>query len=120
MGEPSLTDPPQLMAPAVVKGSIADVNWAMKPDGKPAPTLAGTSNTGYAAAASAGNGSSTATAATGNETGTTAGNALQMHDLSGGDADVSGSVVNSNNGNADNNQGAPQNAVQPPAGAGSS
>jgi outer membrane protein assembly factor BamD len=117
VGEPSLTDPPPIMAPAVVKGSVADVKWAMKPDGKPAPIIPGTSNTEYAAAASAGSGSSTAATATGNGTGTTAGNALQMHDLSGGDTDVSGSVVNSNNSNADNNQGAPQNAVQPPAGA---
>lgn len=107
VGEPSLVDPPPIMAPSVVKGSVADVQWAMKPDGKPAPIIPGTSNAEYAAAGSAGNGSSAAATATGNGTGTAAGNALQMNDLSGGDTDVSGAVVNSNNGNASNNQAAP-------------
>jgi outer membrane protein assembly factor BamD len=53
-----------------------------------------------------------------------AGNSLQMRDLSNGDTNVNGAIVGSdnnesgNNGTAGtgNNQGAPINAVQPPAG----
>ncbi len=118
VGEPSLTDPTQIMAPAVVKESMSDVQWAVKPDGKPAPSIAGTANTvGAAGTLAANNGTtpSRGTTAVGGETGSPATNALEMHDVSGGDNNVNGAVADSNNGN-NNGQGVPQNAVQAPAG----
>ena len=44
VGEPSLTDGPPILAPQLVKETIADVAWAMHPDGKPAPATMATSN----------------------------------------------------------------------------
>ena len=44
VGEPSLSNPPQIIAPELVKAEMADIRWAIKPDGKPAPSVAGTSN----------------------------------------------------------------------------
>ncbi len=116
VGEPSLTDPTQIMAPALVKEAMADVQWAMKPDGKPHPTLAGTSNNVTAAPALAGNNSpAAAPAASGAQPGAPS-NALQMHDLSNGDTNMNGAVVDSNSGNSNGDQGAPMNAVQAPVG----
>jgi outer membrane protein assembly factor BamD len=119
VGEPSLTDPTQIMAPAVVKESMSDVQWAVKPDGKPAPTLPGAANDvgtgGILVASSNGTNPSTETAAAVSEADTPATNApansLQMRDVSGGDTGMNGAVVNSDNG-----QGAPENAVQAPVG----
>ena len=118
VGEPSLTDSSQIIAPAVVKESMADVAWAMKPDGKPAPSLAGGSNNfseiASAAAAAAQNpGSATGT---GQQSGAPAASGLRMNDLSG-DNDVSGGVVNDNA--SPSTQPSPSQAVQPPAGASS-
>ncbi|MHB8301314.1 MAG: outer membrane protein assembly factor BamD [Acidobacteriaceae bacterium] len=110
VGEPSLTDPTPIMAPAVVKESMADVNWAIKPDGKPAPTLPGGSNDYNAIGGMTGAESApTAIAGTSPQPSQPAGNGLQMKDLSGNDT-LSG-------GAADNNTvPTPKQAVQPPAG----
>jgi outer membrane protein assembly factor BamD len=114
VGEPSLVDPTQIMAPAVVKGSIADVQWALKPDGKAAPEIPGGSNNLATIAANAGNAATNpATAAAGSSGATTGTNGLQMNDMSG-NADVTGAVVNSNGADT----GAPANAVEPPVGSG--
>lgn len=117
VGEPSLVDPKQIMAPAIVKGSVADVNWALKPEGKPAPGLPGTSNDlSTLAAAGNSNAASSATATSAGTPGTT--NTLEMHDLSGGNADVTGSVVDSNSAGTGNVPGTTGNAVEPPLGSG--
>lgn len=117
VGEPSLTDPKQIMAPAVVKGAMADVQWAVKPDGKPAPVIPGTSNNLPAIASTAG--TSATNPVTAGATAGTSGTAgsLQMRDLSG-NADVNGAVVNSNGADTANTPGAPANAVEPPVGSG--
>jgi outer membrane protein assembly factor BamD len=119
VGEPSLTDPMQIMAPAVVKQTMSDVQWAVKPDGKTPPSLPGTSNNVRALGTLAGNNATapTGTGAASGESGAAATNALEMHDVSG-DNDVSGSVVNSNGADTGSGPGAPMNAVQPPAGSG--
>ena len=107
VGDPSLTNPPQIMAPELVKGAMSDVRWAVKPDGKPAPSVPGTSNNLNAALAE--NGASNASGGTSDTQSTTpAASGLQMNDISG-DNGVNGTVINS-----------PQNAVQPPAGTQSS
>jgi len=117
VGEPSLTDPPQVMAPAVVKEAMNDVQWSVKPDGKPAPSIPGASNNIRTTEALAANPSASAAPATGAATqnpsaaGTTS---LQMHDLSG-DNDVTG-TVGSNGADTHVGPGSPTNAVQPPAG----
>lgn len=113
IGEPSLTEPTQIMAPAVVKEAVADVNWALKPDGKPAPTLAGTSNNVTTISAlQNGGGTNPSGAAASPQTGAAAAGSIQLHDLSGGDTTMNGGVVDSNSGNAQE----PANAVQPPVG----
>lgn len=92
VGDPSLTSPPQIMAPELVKGAVADVNWAVKPDGKPAPTVSGTSNNISTALASNGEpNASSAGASTGSAAPVAGG--LQMNDISG-DNGVSGTVLN--------------------------
>ena len=118
VGEPSLTDSTQIIAPALVKASMADVTWALKPDGKPAPALPGTINNLAALTTTANNGTSPS-ASTGEAAGApaanTPANALQMRDVSG-DNNVNGGVVDSNGANTGNGPGAPENAAQPPAG----
>jgi outer membrane protein assembly factor BamD len=109
VGEPSLSDPPQVMAPAVVKETMADINWAVKPDGKPAPSTVGASNQITPAAVAANPGPSAATPATpaASSENTAAGsNALEMHDLSG-----NGTVVD-NNADTSASPNAPANATQ--------
>lgn len=83
VGEPSLTDPTPVLAPQLVKENIADVMWAMHPDGKPAPTTASTSNAvanhgkeGVIAASAA-----TAASASGNAQGSDGSNSLQLQDV---------------------------------------
>ncbi len=113
VGEPSLVDPTQIMAPSVVKEAVADVAWAMKPDGKPAPGIPGGSNDINAIGTLAGNGTQGAAGSatgSGQQPATPGANSLQMNDISG-DNDVSGSVIHNNQ-----EQPAPENAVQPPAG----
>lgn len=103
VGEPSLVSPPQIMAPALIKDAEADVQWAVKPDGKPAPMVAGTSNQ-ISPVATAESGVSATPSTGANQQNAPAGTTgLQMNDLSGGDNNVNGQTV-------------PQNAVQPPAG----
>jgi len=118
VGDPSLSDPPQIMAPAVVKGSMADVQWAVKPDGKPAPAAVGMSNNINAVSAVAAN-PETAGSVVGapEKSSAPAAGGLEMRDVSGGDTNVNGSVVNSNGADTGSAPGAPANAVQPPAGA---
>jgi outer membrane protein assembly factor BamD len=111
VGDPSLTNPPQVMAPELVKGAMSDVRWAVKPDGKPAPSVPGTSNNLNVAVAA--NGESNASGA-GTQTATPAASGLQMNDISG-DNGVNGTVINSNN----NSNDPPQSAVQAPAGSAS-
>jgi outer membrane protein assembly factor BamD len=111
VGDPSLTNPPQIMAPELVKGAMSDVRWAVKPDGKPAPSVPGTSNNLNVAVAA--NGESNAPG-TGTQTATPATSGLQMNDISG-DNGVNGTVINSNN----NSNDPPGSAVQPPAGSAS-
>lgn len=108
VGEPSLTNPSQIIAPSLVKGAVADINWAIKPDGKPAPNVAGTSNDLNALASVAGSGASENPSATGQQPGASGTNGVQMNDMSG-DENVTGTVANPE-------QSAPTNAVQPPAG----
>ena len=108
VGEPSLTNPPQIIAPELVKSAMADVSWAVKPDGKPAPGVLGTSNNLNTALAA--NGESNASGAGGEtQSATPAASGLQMNDVSG-DNGVNGTVLN----NSDQGQPAPQNAAQPP------
>ncbi|HET9098952.1 MAG TPA: outer membrane protein assembly factor BamD [Acidobacteriaceae bacterium] len=107
VGEPSLSNPPQIIAPQLVKSEMADVRWAIKPDGKPAPSVPGTSNSLKAAVAS--NGESNASGPVG-ETQPASGG-LQMNDISG-DNGVNGSVIH----NSDQNQPTQPNAVEPPVG----
>ena len=110
VGEPSLSNPPQLLAPELVKSEMADVRWAIKPDGKPAPTVSGTSNKLKTAVAS--NAESDASGTVGETQPASSG--LQMNDISG-DNGVNGSVIN----NSDHNQTTqpvPPNAVEPPVG----
>jgi outer membrane protein assembly factor BamD len=112
VGEPSLTSPAPIMAPDVLKDTIADVNWAIKPDGKPAPAVAGTSNNIQPSGVLADNGETTPSS-TGQEPAAAGSNGLQMNDVSGS-ADVNGSVVN----NSDQTQPAqstPTTAVPPVA-----
>ena len=118
VGEPSLVDPTQIMAPAVVKEAIADVSWAIKPDGKPAPGLPGGTNNVNAIGTLRGGGAqspASTTTGTGQQPATPAANSLQMNDISG-DNDVSGSVVQNNQSQPAQSQPAPENTVQPPAG----
>ncbi|MGC1781336.1 MAG: outer membrane protein assembly factor BamD [Acidobacteriaceae bacterium] len=117
VGEPSLTDPTQIMAPSVVKESMADVAWAMKPDGKPAPAVQGASNSTMVAA-TGGSGPIAAPAgnAAGQQNNAPAATGLQMRDLTNGDTNVNGAIVSQDNGTAGSGQGTPMNAVQPPAG----
>jgi outer membrane protein assembly factor BamD len=110
VGEPSLTNPPQIIAPELVKSAMADVSWAVKPDGKPAPGVLGTSNNLNTALAA--NGESNASGAGGEtQSATPAASGLQMNDISG-DNGVNGTVLN----NSDQGQPASQNAAQPPVG----
>jgi len=108
VGEPSLSNPPQIIAPELVKAEMEDLRWAIKPDGKPAPSVAGTSNILKTAVAS--NGESNASGAVGETQ--PASNGLQMNDISG-DNGVNGSVIN----NSDQSQPTQPNAVEPPVGA---
>jgi outer membrane protein assembly factor BamD len=108
VGEPSLSNPPQITAPELVKSEMSDVRWAIKPDGQPAPSVAGTSNNlkPAVAANAESNGSGTV-----GETQPASG--LQMNDMSG-DNGVNGAVIN----NSDQNpptESSP-NAVAPPVG----
>ncbi len=110
VGEPSLSNPPQIIAPELVKAEMEDVRWAIKPEGKPAPSVAGTSNNLKTAVAS--NGESTGSG----EVGETqpASNGLQMNDVSG-DNGVNGAVIN-NSSQDQPTQPSPPNAVEPPVG----
>ncbi len=115
VGNPSLANTTEVLAPSIVKETIADLSWAQKPDGKPAPTRAVLSNrvpaepllshnAGFPGMPS---GTSPAAPAAGQPA-----NSLQLNDV-GGD-NVQGGPV-------DNSQPASQTpqAVQPPAGGGS-
>jgi len=102
VGEPSLVNPPQVLAPALIKDGQADVQWAVKPDGKAAPIIPGTSNDIQATAESNG-ASANPSAGASQQTGAAGSTGLQLNDLSGGDNSVNGQTV-------------PQNAAQPPAG----
>ena len=111
VGEPSLSNPPQIIAPELVKSEMADIRWAIKPEGKPAPSVTGTSNKLQTAVASnsESNGSG--------EVGETqpASNGLQMNDING-DNGVNGAVLN-NPIRPDRQRPSSQpNAVEPPAG----
>ena len=108
VGEPSLSNPPQIIAPELVKAEMEDLRWAIKPDGKPVPSVPGTSNNLKTAVAS--NGESNASGAVGETQ--PASNGLQMNDISG-DNGVNGSVIN----NSDQSQPTQPNAVEPPVGA---
>jgi len=109
VGEPSLSNPPQILAPELVKSEMADVRWAIKPDGKPAPSVPGTSNKLKTAVAS--NSESNAPGAVGEMQ--PASNALQMNDISG-DNGVNGSVIDNSNQNQPG-QATPTTAVPPVA-----
>ena len=126
VGEPSLTSPAPIMAPDILKSTMADVNWAIKPDGKPAPSVPGVSNNLATAVASNGEPNASGTGA--NAAAPAAGG-LQMNNVSG-DNGVNASVVN-NSAQSQPAQTAPAaavpsvanpcvapngNAVQPPAG----
>ena len=125
VGEPSLTDAPQIIAPTVVKQSIADVAWAQKPDGKPAPSLPGTSNDVHelAMAAAKNNPSPSSQNAGDQQAAPAAGTGLQLNDVSGDN--VNGGVIHNNDNNAAGqaappqrsaNEPVPPQAVQPPVG----
>ncbi len=107
VGEPSLSNPPEIIAPELVKSEMEDVRWAIKPEGKPAPSVAGTSNSLKTAVAT--NGGSNGSG----EVGETqpASNGLQMNDISG-DNGVNGAVIN----NSDQGQPTQPNAGEPPTG----
>jgi outer membrane protein assembly factor BamD len=107
VGEPSLSNPPQITAPELVKAEMSDVRWAIKPDGQPAPAVNGTSNNlkPAVAANAESNGSGTV-----GETQPSSG--LQMNDLSG-DNGVNAAVIN--NSNQPTEPSSP-NAVAPPVG----
>ncbi len=111
VGEPSLSNPPEIIAPELVKSEMEDVRWAIKPEGKPAPSVAGTSNSLKTAVASnsGSNGSG--------EVGETqpASNGLQMNDISG-DNGMNGAVIN----NSDQGQPTQPNAGEPSTGTQSS
>jgi outer membrane protein assembly factor BamD len=110
VGEPSLSNPPQIIAPELVKSEMADVRWAIKPDGKPAPSVGGTSNNLKTAVAT--NTESNASGAVGETQ--PASNGLQMNDING-DNGVNGAVLNNSNQNQPT-QTSPPNAVEPPVG----
>jgi outer membrane protein assembly factor BamD len=110
VGEPSLSNPPQITAPELVKAEMEDVRWSIKPDGKPAPSVAGTSNNLKTAVAA--NSESNASGAVG-ETQPVS-NGLQMNDVSG-DNGVNGAVINNSNQDQPT-QPSPPNGVEPPAG----
>jgi outer membrane protein assembly factor BamD len=93
-----------------VKSEMADVRWAIKPDGKPAPTVSGTSNKLKTAVASNAEPNASGTVS---ET-QPASSGLQMNDISG-DNGVNGSVVN-NSDQDQTTQPTPPNAVEPPVG----
>ncbi len=117
VGEPSLTDPTQIMAPAIVKEAMADVRWSVKPDGKPAPGVPGGSNNLNTMTAAAVNGTaSPSTATSSGQPANTPATGMQMRDLSSGDTNMNGAVVDSGNDTTTNGQSPPTNAVQPPAG----
>jgi outer membrane protein assembly factor BamD len=109
VGEPSLSNPPQITAPELVKSEMSDVRWAIKPDGQPAPSVAGTSNNlkPAVAANAESNGSGTV-----GETQPASG--LQMNDLSG-DNGVNGAVINNSDQGQPTEPSSP-NAVAPPVG----
>jgi len=111
VGEPSLASPTPIMAPEIVKETLADMRWSVKPDGKPAPTAPGTSNNLNAIAAVAGGGATNpVTAGSTSPTGTTPTNTMQMNDIDANGA-LTGAVEDSNGVNSGN-------AVQPPVGSG--
>lgn len=111
VGEPSLSDASQIIAPTVVKQSIADVAWAQKPDGKPAPKLVGGSNNVTEIARLAKGNAQTSSGTTAQQSSAPAANSLQMNDISGsGDNTVNDGIVH----NA--KEPVPQQAVQPPVG----
>jgi outer membrane protein assembly factor BamD len=116
VGEPSLTDPTQIMAPSVVKESMADVLWAAKPNNKPAPGIPGASNNITTMVATGGNAPIATPSGTGQQNNAPAATGLQMRDLSNGDTNMNGAIVNQDSDTAGSGQGAPTNAVQPPAG----
>ncbi|HEX4021997.1 MAG TPA: outer membrane protein assembly factor BamD [Acidobacteriaceae bacterium] len=79
IGEPTLTDPAPILAPQVVKETISDVAWSMHPDGKPAPTMAVSSNQMPAANAATNAASNGATEATpGTSAPASGGDSLQL------------------------------------------
>lgn len=111
VGEPSLSDASQIIAPTVVKQSIADVAWAQKPDGKPAPKLFGGSNNVTEIARLAKGNAQTPSGTTAQQSSAPAANSLQMNDISGsGDNTVNDGIVH----NA--KEPVPQQAVQPTVG----
>ncbi len=107
VGEPSLSNPPQIIAPELVKSEMADIRWAIKPEGKPAPSVSGTSNKLQTAVAS--NNESNGSGQVGETQ--PASNGLQMNDING-DNGVNGAVVNQDQTTAPSQP----NAVEPPVG----
>ena len=89
VGEPSLSNPPQITAPELVKAEMSDVRWAIKPDGQPAHLLPGLRITWKPAVAA--NGESNGSGTVGETQ--PASNGLQMNDISG-DNGVNGAVIN--------------------------
>lgn len=82
VGEPTLTDPPPVLAPQLVKESIADLAWAQHPDGKPAPTMIEASNVVPGGGATSASAANAANAAASGEQGPAEGNnALQIQDV---------------------------------------
>jgi outer membrane protein assembly factor BamD len=113
VGEPSLASPKQIMAPELVKEAASDVNWSLKPDGKPAPITAGVSNEmrpevaeASTTPASPPTASGTTTSATGTQATTPPPpGALEMHGV-GSSGTLTGGV-------SSGSETGPTNAVQP-------
>ena len=83
LGQPTLVDPTPILAPEVLKQTMADIAWAQHPDGKPAPTLAASNaESGNGAGASAADSNTAAQGAAGSSSGS-----LQLQDVTGGSGD---------------------------------
>ena len=87
IGEPSLTDPKPILPSTVSKETTADINWAVHPNGKPAPNVSISSNavtansTPLTAAAPASTDSS-------NDAAADTGESLQLQDVTTGGANA--------------------------------
>ena len=90
IGEPSLTDPKPILPSTVSKETVADINWATHPDGKPAPNVSISSNAVTASSTPLTAASAAAPASTdsGNEAPADAGESLQLQDVTTGGANA--------------------------------